>query len=98
MNKLIWVYTVAAILAFNASFAFAGTEKVHGPVSKENVRKLLQHSEKASFEEIAELQSKMDGIRKHLKHDRIDVETMMNIGRIQYRIEQLMNQLAASMK
>lgn len=98
MNKLFWVYTVAAILAFNSSFAVAGTQKSAGAKSKQDVRQLLQRSEKASFEEIAELQSKLDRIRRELKNERIDVETSMHIGRIQNRIDQLVNKLVTAMK
>ncbi len=98
MNKLFWVYTIAALLAFNSGFAFAGQGTQVRPALKQGIQELLRKSEKASFEEISEIQSKLDGIRKQLKNQRIDQESLNHIGRIQGRIDTLVSQLYGAMK
>jgi len=98
MKKLFWVYTVAAILALHSGFAFAGQAHHAHPAVKQGIQELLRKSEKASFEEISEIQSKLDGLRNQLKHQQIDQDCMNHIGRIQGRIDSLVSQLYGAMK
>lgn len=96
MNKLVWVYTIAAILAFNCNLAFAGTMKAAVPSVKKEVQALLQTSERASFEDISEIQTKLDSIRKRYK--KMDKATNQKVTQIQTRLDKLMNELAVAMK
>lgn len=41
MNKLIWVYTVAAILALQSGLVFAGQASPQGRAVQQDIRKLL---------------------------------------------------------
>lgn len=98
MTKLFWVYTVAALLAFQSGFSYAGQARPMQRGLKKDVQELLLRSEKASFEEISEIQTKLDTIRKQLRHERIDHETSIHIGRIQGRLDTLVSLLASAMK
>jgi hypothetical protein len=67
-------------------------------VALQGVHKLLRLSEVASFEDIADLKTKLDAIRKKFKKEQLDEESSQHIGEIQSRIDGLLSQLAGSMK
>jgi ribosomal protein S15P/S13E len=98
MKKLFWVYTVAAILALHSGFAVAGQKPSACPLVKQGVRELLHRSHAAGFEDIADLKSKLDALRKHIKKEKIDAETSREIAHIEAQLDGLVSQLARSLR
>lgn len=98
MKKLFWVYTVATILAFNSGFAFAGQSKAASPAVKQGLKQLLMQAEMASFEDISDLQNKLQSLQKKLKKEPVDTQTNIQVGQVQSRIDKLVSLLAGFMK
>ncbi len=98
MKNIFWLYTVAAVLALNSTIAAAGQVAPKGPSIEQSTQELLQQTEQASFEEIANLQSKLESIRSQVRKDKIDSNIFRHIDEIQNRIDALLSTLVKSMK